>query len=54
MKSLRLRELAKGQTMTEYAMIVATVAIVLIASYQVLGQDVISLVNNVDTLFTAS
>ena len=54
MKLLRLRKPSKGQTMTEYAMIVATVAIVLIASYQLLGQHVTSLMNNVDALFTAS
>ncbi len=51
---LRQRHRSKGQTMTEYAMIVAVVAIVLIVSYQTLGQDVISLVNNVDALFTAT
>ncbi len=54
MKSLRLRGLAKGQTMTEYVMIVATVAIVVMVTYQVLGQDVTSLVSHVDTLFAAS
>lgn len=54
MNPMRLGKRSKGQTMTEYVMIVATVAIVLIATYQLLGQDVISLVNSVDTLFTAS
>jgi len=54
MSRSRLRWRSKGQTMTEYVMIVSAVAIVLIATYQLLGQDVISLVNNAETLFTAT
>lgn len=50
----RLRQWAKGQTMTEYVMIVATIAIVLIATYTVLGQNVTSLVNSTDTLLTST
>ncbi len=36
-----LRNVAKGQTMTEYALILAAVAIVVFVTYQVLGQRII-------------
>jgi Flp pilus assembly pilin Flp len=52
---LKLREKQKGQTMTEYALIMAAVAIVVFATYEVMGQDISSLVNKVNTdLTTAS
>ena len=35
-----LRELVKGQTMTEYALILAAIAIVVFVTYQVLGQTI--------------
>ena len=34
------RKLTKGQTMTEYAMIVAVIAVVVFVTYQVMGQDI--------------
>jgi hypothetical protein len=41
---LRAREFhgkfTKGQTMTEYAMIVAVIAIAVFVTYQVMGQDI--------------
>lgn len=41
---LRARELhrkvAKGQTMTEYALIVAAIAVVVFVTYQVMGQRI--------------
>jgi len=37
-----LRKLAKGQTMTEYVLILAAVAIVVFVTYQVLGQRIIT------------
>jgi Flp pilus assembly pilin Flp len=40
--------------MTEYALILGAVAIVVYVTYQVMGQDIGSMVNNVDTLLTAS
>jgi len=40
----------RGQTMTEYAFIILAIAIVVIAGYQLLGQDVSSSVNNVNTI----
>ncbi|HVN88679.1 MAG TPA: Flp family type IVb pilin [Candidatus Binataceae bacterium] len=56
---IRVREwqkrLSKGQTMTEYALIMAAVAIVVFVTYQTMGQDIGSLVNTVNTdLTTAS
>jgi len=50
----KARQQLKGQTMTEYALILAAVAIVVYVTYQVMGQDIGSMVNNVDTLLTAS
>jgi len=55
---LRAREigkrLIKGQTMTEYALILAAVAIVAFVTYQVLGQNVGKLGNKVDSSLTTS
>lgn len=39
----------KAQTMTEYALILAAVAIVVYVTYQVMGQDIGSLVSKVDS-----
>ena len=45
---VRLREFHKkpsrGQTMTEYALILAAVAVVVFVTYQVMGQDIIHLI----------
>jgi Flp pilus assembly pilin Flp len=38
------RNLSKGQTMTEYALILAAIAILAFAAYQETGQDINSLV----------
>ena len=40
---------AMGQTMTEYALILAAVALVAYVTYQVMGQDIGSMVNTIDT-----
>ena len=42
-------ELARGQTMTEYALILAAVAVVVYAGYQVMGTDITSLLTSVDS-----
>jgi Flp pilus assembly pilin Flp len=39
------RKLTRGQTMTEYAMIVAVIAIVVFVTYQVMGQNINHLVS---------
>ncbi len=44
-----LREWHKGQTMTEYALILAAVAVVVFLGYQATGSNVNTLVNSVDS-----
>jgi Flp pilus assembly pilin Flp len=51
---IKIREYHKGQTMTEYALILAAVAIVVFVVYEVMGQDVGTLVNRIDTALTTS
>jgi len=51
----RRRRLSRGQTMTEYALIMAAVAVIVFVTYQTMGTDIGSLVNSVNTdLTTAS
>jgi Flp pilus assembly pilin Flp len=52
--SVKVREFRKGQTMTEYALILAAVAIVVFITYQVMGQDIGKLVNRVDSALTTT
>jgi Flp pilus assembly pilin Flp len=40
---------ARSQTMTEYALILAAIAIAAYLTYQVMGQDVSSMVTGIDT-----
>lgn len=42
-------QLARGQTMTEYALILAAVAIVVFAGYQLMGTDIQTLLSSVDS-----
>lgn len=55
---LRAREMAKavskGQTMTEYALILAAVAVVVFVTYQTMGTDIGSLVNSVNSDLTSA
>ncbi len=52
---VRAREWHKGQTMTEYALILAAIAVVVFVTYQVMGNDIGVLVNKINTdLTTAS
>jgi Flp pilus assembly pilin Flp len=46
---VRAREWHKGQTMTEYALILAAVAVVVFVTYEILGQDINALVQSIDT-----
>jgi len=48
------KRLSKGQTMTEYALILAAVAIVVFITYEVMGQDISTLVNRIYTALTTS
>ncbi len=49
-----IRKNSKGQTMTEYALILAAVAIVAYVTYQVMGQDIGSMVTKIDTALNAA
>ena len=55
---LMARELSKrpikGQTMTEYVLIVAAVAIVVFVTYQMMGQNLGTLVNRVNSTLTTT
>ena len=44
----------KGQTMTEYALILAAVAIIVFAVYQVMGQNITTLVAKINTALSSS
>jgi Flp pilus assembly pilin Flp len=50
----RLRQGATGQTMTEYALILAAVAIVVFVTYQMMGQNIGSALAKVDTLLSTT
>jgi Flp pilus assembly pilin Flp len=44
----------KGQTMTEYALILAAVAVVVFVTYEVMGQKINVLVNAIDSDLAAA
>ena len=46
---VKVREYQRGQTMTEYALILAAVAVVVFAAYQTMGTDIKNLAASVDT-----
>jgi Flp pilus assembly pilin Flp len=48
------KRLTKGQTMTEYALILAAVAVVVFVTYEVMGQDITSLVQKIDSDLAAA
>ncbi|HJU29641.1 MAG TPA: Flp family type IVb pilin [Candidatus Binataceae bacterium] len=50
----KAQELRRGQTMTEYALILAAIAIVVFVTYEVMGQDIGTLVNKVNSALTTS
>lgn len=49
----KLRERAarqsRGQTMTEYALIMAAIAVVVFVTYQTMGNDINTLLNKINT-----
>jgi len=51
---LKVSRWSKAQTMTEYALVVALVAVVVYAAYQSMGKDVGSLVNKTSTSMSSS
>jgi Flp pilus assembly pilin Flp len=46
---VRARELSRGQTMAEYALIMAAVAVVVFVGYQTMGTTITTLLSTVDT-----
>jgi len=46
--------LEKGQTMTEYALILAAVAVVVYITYKAMGNDITTLVQAIDTDLTSA
>jgi Flp pilus assembly pilin Flp len=48
------KRLSKGQTMTEYALILAAIAVVVFVTYEVMGQDIKTLVNGIDSDLTSA
>jgi Flp pilus assembly pilin Flp len=46
---VRAREWRKGQTMTEYALILSAVAVIVYLGYQTMGTTISSLLGTVDT-----
>ncbi|HEY1850424.1 MAG TPA: Flp family type IVb pilin [Candidatus Binataceae bacterium] len=51
---VKIRNLRRGQTMTEYALILAAIAVVVFISYQVMGQSINTMVNKVNSSLTSS
>ena len=45
---LKANDFARGQTMAEYALILAAVAVVVFAGYQTMGTTITSLLTTVD------
>ena len=45
---VRAREYSRGQTMAEYALIMAAVAVVVFVGYQTMGTTITSLLSTVD------
>ena len=45
----RAEQLARGQTMAEYALILAAVAVVVYLGYQIMGTTITTLLSTVDT-----
>ncbi len=45
---VKVREFGRAQTMTEYALILAAVAVVVVAGYQLMGNTISNLLNTVD------
>jgi len=44
----------KGQTMTEYALIMAAIAVVVFVTYETMGQDIQTLIGRVNTALTST
>jgi Flp pilus assembly pilin Flp len=47
--AVKIREFPRGQTMTEYALILAAVAVVVFVGYQTMGSTIMTMVGTVDS-----
>lgn len=47
---VKTNEWHRGQTMTEYALILSAVAVVVFVAYQTMGQDITALATSVDAM----
>ena len=52
--SAKAQRRMRGQAMTEYALILAAVAIVAYITYQVMGQDIGSMISTIDNALAAA
>ncbi len=46
---VKVKEYQRGQTMTEYALILAAIAVVALAAYTTMGSKISSMVNTLNT-----
>ena len=51
---VKVRNMRRGQTMTEYALILAAIAVVVFITYEVMGQDISVMVGKVNSALTSS
>jgi len=51
---VKLQNMRRGQTMTEYALILAAVAVVVFITYEVMGQSISTMVNRVNSALTST
>jgi Flp pilus assembly pilin Flp len=51
---VKVQNLRRGQTMTEYALILAAIAVVVFITYQAMGNSINTMVNKVNSSLTSS
>jgi Flp pilus assembly pilin Flp len=51
---VRAQNMQRGQTMTEYALILAAIAVIVFVTYQTMGTSINTMVNKVNSSLTAS
>lgn len=51
---VKAQNMRRGQTMTEYALILAAIAVVVFVTYEVMGQDIGTMVDKVNSALTST
>jgi Flp pilus assembly pilin Flp len=51
---VKAQNMRRGQTMTEYALILAAIAVIVFVTYQTMGTSINTMVNKVNSSLTAS